>query len=484
MSLHSFLTALRRRARLVIAILAISVVGAGVLSLLSTARYEAEATLYFSVRSAQGVDDLSNGASFTREQMASFASLAVTPAVLEQVADQLDYPGGARALRETVAATAANDTVLLTVTVTDIDARRASAVANAVAERTITVVRDVSPTDPLGGAGALKVSVVTPASVPSSPSSPNTVLNLAAGVVLGLTLGVLAALARETFDTRVRDAGVLAELTDLPVLGSVPAWAAKSGRVVVTTAPHSPAAESFRQLRTNLEFLRVAGEDEGHPAGGHVLAVTSSLSAEGKSTVAANLAVSLAETGARVLLVDADLRRPAVADVLGIEGGVGLTTVLAGQATVDQIVQDWGPNGLQVLPSGAVPPNPAELLASPAMRRFVAELRTAYDYVVIDTTPVLPVADASVLSRVVDGVVVVANARRVRRGQLVQCLGDLSRVSANVLGVVLNQVRRDEESYTYAPREAATAPRAEAPAAAAPVRPALGRAPSGKQPVG
>jgi polysaccharide biosynthesis transport protein len=191
--------------------------------------------------------------------------------------------------------------------------------------------------------------------------------------------------------------------------------------------------------------------------------------------------VTLAETGARVLLVDADLRRPAVADVLGIEGGVGLTTVLAGQAEVDDVVQDWGAAGLRVLPSGAVPPNPAELLSSPAMRRLIAELRADYDHVVVDTTPVLPVADASALSRVVDGVVVVANARRVRRRQLVQGLGDLSRVSARVLGVVLNQVRRDEESYSYGRSEDAAVPAAQVRAGAGA---AAGGARAGKQPVG
>jgi polysaccharide biosynthesis transport protein len=479
-SLHTFLAALRRRMRLVVAIVVLSVAGAGMLSWLSTERYEAEATLYFSVRSAEGVDDLSNGASFTREQMTSFASLAVTPTVLDPVAARLNYPGGATALGRAVVATAANDTVLLTVTATDTDARRAAAVANAVAERTVAVVGDVSPTDPLGGEGALKVSVVTPASVPTAPSSPNTVLNLAAGVVLGLTLAVLMALAREALDTRVRDTDALGELTDLPVIGSVPAWSAKSGQMIVATAPHSPPAESFRQLRTNLEFLHVAAEDAPHGGDARVLAVTSSLSAEGKSTVAANLAASLAETGARVLLVDADLRRPTVADVLGVEGGVGLTTVLAGQADVDDVLQDWGPAGLQVLPSGAVPPNPAELLSSPAMRRLVSDLRATYDYVVLDTAPVIPVTDAIVLSRIVDGVVVVANTRRVRRRQLAQCLGSLSQVSARVLGVVLNQVHRDEESYTYRPGADRAA---QTPVAGVPDPRVLARPRAGEQPV-
>jgi capsular exopolysaccharide synthesis family protein len=180
-----------------------------------------------------------------------------------------------------------------------------------------------------------------------------------------------------------------------------------------------------------------------------VLAVTSSLPAEGKSTVSGNLAVALAETGARVLLVDADLRRPAIAELLGVEGGVGLTTVLAGAARVEDVVQDWGGKQLQVLASGPVPPNPAELLGSPAMRGLLEDLRGRYDHVVIDTAPLLPVADAAVLSRLVDGTLLVAQAGRVRRAELTRALGNLDQVSARVLGIVLNRVRGEESSYSY-----------------------------------
>lgn len=471
MSLSQFLSVLRRRFRLVVAILALCMIGGGVVTLLTPRTYTATAELYYSVNTAASVDDLAQGATFMRVQMVSFASLAVTPTVLTPVAERLDVAGGAAALARQVTATASDTTVVLTLLVTDGDARRAAEIANAVADQTITVVEDLSPADPVGGGPSVQVSVVTPALVPQAPSSPDATLNLAAAAVLGLAFGVLAALGREALDTRVRDAGVLSEVTALPLIGTVGAWAEGTDRLVVTAEPHGTSAEGFRQLRTNLQFLRVA--DEGS-IGAHVIAVTSSLAGEGKSTVTSNLACALAETGAAVLLVDADLRRPAVAGLLGLEGSVGLTTVLAGQAEVEEVVQEWGRSGLSVLPSGSVPPNPGELLGSPAMRRLLAELRARYDYVVIDTPPLLPVADAAIVSSLVDGTVVVAHAGRVRRAQLAQALSNLERVSAPVSGLVLNRVRRDEEAYTYDNREGGTASAGASKGAGASVRERVG----------
>jgi capsular exopolysaccharide synthesis family protein len=171
-----------------------------------------------------------------------------------------------------------------------------------------------------------------------------------------------------------------------------------------------------------------------------MVGVTSAVSGEGKSTVSLNLALALAEVTDRVLLVDADLRRPAIADRLGIEGAVGLSTVLVGRAGFDDVVQEWGPRGLAVLTAGQIPPNPTELLSSPAMRDLAAELADRFDAVVFDSTPLLPVSDALLLSRVTTGMVVVANSRKVRRGQLSQALSVLAQVQARVLGVVVTMV--------------------------------------------
>jgi capsular exopolysaccharide synthesis family protein len=452
--LNHFLAVLRRRMRWVVGAFLLCLAAAGLMSTFLPRTYEATAELYVSVTTAQGVDDLANGARFTREQMASFASLALTPSVLEPVAQEFDISGGAEALEDRVAVEASDSTVVIALTVVDADPARAADLADAVADETSDAVERLAPRDPDTGLSTVRVSVVRPATVPESASSPNTVLNVAAGTVLGLTLGILLALARDAVDTRVRDADVLAQLTPLPVLGTVGVWSERqTGRVQVATAPHSPAAESIRQLRTNLQFLRAADDPSGGRSGAYVVSVTSALPGEGKSTISTNLAVALAQTGARVLLVDADLRRPTVAEILGVEGGVGLTTVLARDAELAEVVQEWGTAGLHVLPSGAVPPNPTELLGSPAMRWLVDHVRRAYDYVVIDTSPLLPVADATVLAGLVDGTVVVAHSHRVRRTQLAQALANLERVSASVLGVVLNQVRRDEETYAYRQRE-------------------------------
>jgi capsular exopolysaccharide synthesis family protein len=327
-------------------------------------------------------------------------------------------------------------------------------VANAVASSLAAAVEQLAPEDD-EGRSTVSAATVTPAQAPDGPASPDLLLDLGIGLVLGLLLGGALAWARDTLDSRVRDAAALAEVTALPVVGTLGVLPrALAGRPVVVAHPHHPHAESFRHLRTNVQFLQVADAATGvGEASAHVVLTTSSLSNEGKSTVALNLACVLAETGARVLLVDADLRRPTVATSLGIEGGAGLTTALIGQAAWYDLVQEWGTAGLSVLTSGPVPPNPAELLGSPAMLGLIGQMRTRYDYVVIDTAPVLAVTDGVVLSRAVDGTLVVANAARVRRAQLAESLEALTRVGGRVLGVVLNQVQREAESYDYRPTD-------------------------------
>lgn len=469
MTLRKFLTALRRRKWWIAAILLLSVTGVGVSSALADRTYTATAGVYFSVRSVNGVDGLSVASSFSQSQLPSYATLATTPQVLDPVAADLDIPGGAGALADQLRVTALDGTVVLDIAATDTDPAQARRIANAVAARVITVVEDLSPSVTTTNQSAVVATVVAPATTPASPSSPNVSLNLVAGIVIGLGLGILTALGREALDTRVREAEDVAELTRTPVLGSLATEPSRRRGVLMEVAPRSPMAEAYRQLRTNLQFLDVGRRREGAEAGHRVLSVSSSLAAEGKSTTAMNLAVALAETSARVLLVDADLRRPSVAKVLGLEGAAGLTTVLLGQAEVAEVVQDWGSAGLQVLTSGPLPPNPSELLGSVGMRRLIAELRTDYDYVILDSAPLLPVTDSAVLAGMVDGTLLVVNVTRVRRHQLAESLRNLAQVEAPVLGVVLNQVPRDERSYGYWADETAVQ-------AAGQVRPAPARA--------
>jgi polysaccharide biosynthesis transport protein len=295
-----------------------------------------------------------------------------------------------------------------------------------------------------------------------------------AGLVGGIALGLLYAFLREALDTRVRSAEDLTRVTDLPLLAALDTPPGRDDRrdLVVLTAPRSPAAEAVRSLRTAVQF----SAQPGRPLS---LLVTSSHSGEGKSTVAANLALALADAGLRVALVDADLRRPSVADTFGLEGAAGLTTVLIGQAELDDVLQEWGSAGLHVLTTGPLPPNPSELLASPAMADVLARLERTHDVVLVDGAPLLPVTDSAVLARVVSGTMVVGDTSRIRRPALTSALALLRRLDARVVGVVLTHVRRrSSDTYGYdSPEEPAQqvpasswrAPLARSPRDAAPV---------------
>ena len=188
--------------------------------------------------------------------------------------------------------------------------------------------------------------------------------------------------------------------------------------------------------------------------------ISSSIPGEGKSTIAINLAVSLADAGARVILVDADLRRPSIAEYLGIEGGVGLTTVLIGRAEVEDVVQPFGKTSLDLLPAGQIPPNPSELLGSVAMADLLERLSDSYDMVLLDSPPLLPVTDAVVLSNLAGGALVVVGVDRIHRPQLQQSLESLETAGAHVFGIVMNKIaRREAAAYGYGSGYAAYAPK-------------------------
>lgn len=433
MTLVEFIATLRKRwLYVVLTFLAFSSLAYGV-SKATTPVYTAEASVYFSLPVGQSGSDLNQGASYTQQQIGSFAELARSPIVLNPVSAKLGLGVSAKELARSVTATANAETVIIEIAATDPDPVRAAAIANAVTEQFGNVVRELSPVLP-NGDPSVKAVTIANATVPLDQSAPNTRRNVAAGGLLGLFLGLLAALAREKLDTRARSE------EDLPYGVSVLTAIEfdKNFRLVPlsSTRPSSRREivreESYRKLRTGLRFL-----DIENPA--KAIVITSSVAGEGKTSTSIGLASVLGGDGKRVLIVDADLRRPKVAEYTGLEGAIGLVDVLAGTVDIEVAAQPWLPDSVDVLPSGTIPPNPSELLGSGAMSDLIADLRIRYDYIVIDAPPLLPVTDASIAATQADGVVLVVRHGKTTRHQIAMALESVRAVNARVLGVILNR---------------------------------------------
>jgi len=285
------------------------------------------------------------------------------------------------------------------------------------------------------------LSLVSEAQAPASPSSPNVPLNLALGALVGLALGLAAAVLRASLDNRVRVPREAEQITAAPNIGAIAYDAkAKERPLIVHADPLSPRAESFRALRTNLQFLDMGGRAS--------FVVTSSIPSEGKSTTTINLAIALADAGKRVALLDTDLRKPKVAEYLSIEGGAGLTDVLIGRAKVNEVMLPWGGRSLYVLPAGKIPPNPSELLGSAQMGTLLSMLEKDFDVVLCDAPPLLPVTDAAILARVTSGALMVVAVGKTTKHQLTGATEALNAVGAKLAGFVMSMVpTRGPDSY-------------------------------------
>lgn len=445
MELRDYLRILHRNWILILALTILGGAGAYGYSLLQTPSYEAETQLYVSVRSdSSGISELAQGTTFARQAVVSFVDVVDSALVLDRVIDDLNLDTTAQRLAGSIQASSATNSVIITVKVSNPNAELAASIANSVGSNFSDVVVNRLEKPDGDTASLVKVETIAPALVPTSPATPRVPLNVAVGIIVGLALGLGIAILRSVLDTRIHSLHDIEAATEAPVLGGISLDPdAKKRPLIVHADPRNPRAESFRSLRTNLQFIDVDGSSRS-------FVVSSAGPGEGKSTTTANLAIALAETGARVVLVDGDLRLPRVADYMGIEGGVGLTDVLIGRAELVDVLQQWGTGKLFVLPSGRTPPNPSELLGSQAMQRTLEALADAFDYVLVDAPPLLLVTDAAVVSRFTSGVLMVAASGTTKKPQLTAAVEKLEAIGSRLFGVIVTMLpSKGPDSYGY-----------------------------------
>lgn len=444
MDLRSYLSILRDRWVLVVsfALLGTLITGAATLAISPT--YEATSQIFVSVQTQDGsTQGLAQGSAYSQNQVAGFTDLATSPLVLEPVIQERGMDTTADALAGQVTAEARLNTSLIDIITVSGDPAEAAAISNAVAASMIVVLPELQrPLD--APVSPVRITQTREAVTPETQASPDALLNLGAGLIVGLMVGVGVAVLKTTLDTRVRTEGDLNAITDRAILGSVGFDSTTpADPLAIVSQPLSHRAEAVRRLRTNLQFINA-------PSKPRSIVVTSSLPGEGKSTTAANLALAMADAGVRVVLIDGDLRRPTLAKVLGVEGGVGLTTVLIGRAELQDVIQPYGETSLDIIAAGEIPPNPSELLGSRQMHTALTELEELYDMVIIDSAPLLPVTDGALLAKLADGALLVVGADSAHRQQVVDALGALAKVDARVLGLVLNRRSASKrDSYTY-----------------------------------
>ncbi|GIT80785.1 chromosome partitioning protein [Leifsonia sp. LS1] len=444
MHLKDYLRVLRTRWLLIAFSTLLAALAAVGITTITPPSYQASAQLFVLVQGNDSVIDLNQGNAFAQSRVSSYVALATSARVLRDASREVGVDPGV--LKGSIGVENPADTVLINIRATAPTASQSENWANSVADTLVSVVNGLENTDTASPSAApVTLKKVQDATRPTVPFDPSLTRNVGIGIMLGLILGILAALLTEVLDTRLRGREAIERVSGAGVLGSFEAEPKESAALVLETLhSYSSRTESFRQLRTHLQFVSI---DRGIRS----VLVTSSIPGEGKSTIASNLAIVLAESGMRTVLIDADLRRPRIAELFGLEGGVGLTTVLTGAAELDTALQPVSDvPALRVLAAGALPPNPAEMLASATMEKLIHRLQGDADIVIIDSPPLVSVSDPSALAALTSGVLVVAAADgRLRRDQLRQSFETLNFVGATIFGMVVNRVRPTGKAKYY-----------------------------------
>jgi polysaccharide biosynthesis transport protein len=510
LDLRHELAILRARLPLILAVVVIAAGASFGFSSLQPKVYQADATLVVG-QSLSSVSPDYTALLASQSLSTTYATVATTRPLLQNVIESLGLPGTTDDLARRVSASAAIGSTILSITAEDGDPAHAAAIANALADQLIAaspavqgrqtgvqkfVDADLQATQaqiqaaqteantlgalttrtPVQGArlatlqaeltslqgsyatllgfsssgSANLLSIIQPAVAPTGPISPRPLLNVLLAIVLSLMLVAAAVFLFAYLDDTVQTPEVVEELTGLPTLGTVlrmtgDAKRSEMYRLATLVYPRSAAAEAYRTLRANVDFTAV-------DAPVRTLLVTSAVPSEGKTVTAANLAIAFALAGRRVLLVDADLRRPGIHTIFNLPNTEGLTTLLyRDEANVDLIAHSNLHERLRVLTSGPLPPNPAELAGSERMHRVFERIKATADILIVDSSPLQAVTDSAILGSYMDGTLLVIDSSRTHRATIRQAREVLAKANARVIGVVLNRVanRRYAEDHPY-----------------------------------
>lgn len=443
MTLQELVKVLRNRWITVFLTALTGVVAAAAYTMLQTPLYESSTRLFVSASSGESATEVLQGSRYSQERVLSYTELIMGETLAQRTIDRLKLSMAPEDLRKNVTARSKPETVLIRVSVLDPSPVQARDIANALSDEFVLMVRELE-TPAAGVRPDVRVVVEQRATIAQKPVSPNRPLNVALGLSLGIMLGIGIAILRDLFDNTVKTSEVLEEITGASTIGYIPFdKKLQAEPAIYFDSDNSVTAEAYRKVRTNLQFLAV-----DHPP--RVITVTSASPAEGKSTSALNIALALAEANNAVVLVDGDLRRPRIAELLQIIGSVGLSSVLSGSASLDDVLQETGFPGLTVLAAGPIPPNASELLGSMAAKRLLEELRSRFDYVIIDSSPLLAVTDGAILAAHADGAIIAVRSGQTRREHLAHAIRMLSDVGATVLGALLTMLpSRERSSYGY-----------------------------------
>jgi len=428
---REYLSVLRARWVIVIGCILLFLALAGFSTFRQAKVYTARASVFFSVSVGASTRDLSSSFSYVEGLVGSYAQVATQPVVLEPVINQLGLDTTPKTLARSVTAETPLDTVILDIRVVNSSPEQAAAIANAVARQLSTTVGVLGAGQETATSSTqVRVTVVSSAVTPSTPSSPRTSLNLTLGLVAGGLLGAILAFVRDAVDARIGGRRDVQRVTDVPVIGAISEPENGSVRRRWFRGRRIDAEDRAKELRTNFQHIRVAHRLRS-------VVFTSAQLDRATALTVSSLAVELAHAGIRTVLVDADLRKPSLALQFDPGETLGLSSVLLDEVDWRDVVQHRARMPLSVLPAGLPPSDPSAVLKPDAISALIADLADNYDVVLVKAPPVLRVADGLLFSRIADGTVVVADGPRMNRNELAEEIHVLGVADARVLGIVL-----------------------------------------------